>query len=147
MFHQIIGEKNIINYWIFVLELWIGLKQEALGVSNNFCILPSFVILLNLNISNKEFDYHQTWKCVTILKAITRPIIIIGQPHFSFHSAFENSTIQCQVCRTKESPFHTPSWCIQIVFFSCLLSLEMLWCTFWVCPHYTPKTWALHLYW
>jgi hypothetical protein len=27
MFHQIRGEKNIINYWIFVLEWWIGLKQ------------------------------------------------------------------------------------------------------------------------
>lgn len=31
MFHQIIGFKKIVNYWIPTLKWWIDLKQEALG--------------------------------------------------------------------------------------------------------------------
>jgi hypothetical protein len=31
MFHQIIGKKNVVNYWIPPLEWWTSLKQGTLG--------------------------------------------------------------------------------------------------------------------
>jgi hypothetical protein len=43
MFHQIIGETNVVNYWILVLQWGTGLKQEALGwIFDKFCIFFLF---------------------------------------------------------------------------------------------------------
>jgi len=29
MFCQIIGHRNVVNYWILALQWWIGMKQET----------------------------------------------------------------------------------------------------------------------
>jgi hypothetical protein len=30
MFHQIIGQKNVVNYWMLVVQWWTNMNQEAL---------------------------------------------------------------------------------------------------------------------
>jgi len=49
MFCQIIGHRNVVNYWIFALQWQIGMKQETPKLP------PIFVISLNFGISKKIF--------------------------------------------------------------------------------------------
>jgi len=48
MFCQIIGHRNVVNYWIFALQWQIGMKQETPKLP------PIFVISLNFGISKKN---------------------------------------------------------------------------------------------
>jgi len=48
MFHQIIGLRNGVNYFIFGLQSWIGMKQKAIEFSPFSYLSLFFIILLNL---------------------------------------------------------------------------------------------------
>jgi len=52
MFHQIIGYKNVVNYWILDVQWWTCLKEEAAGF-HQFCIFLSLLIFLDFDISKK----------------------------------------------------------------------------------------------
>jgi hypothetical protein len=54
MFHQIIGLKNVVNYWILALPWWIGLKQEDPRFSPFRKEIPSLLISLNFHTKNNN---------------------------------------------------------------------------------------------
>jgi uncharacterized membrane protein YsdA (DUF1294 family) len=54
MFHQIIGYRNVVNYWILAVQWWTCLKEVTAGFQQ-FCIFLSLLVFLDFDISKKEF--------------------------------------------------------------------------------------------
>jgi hypothetical protein len=54
MFNQIIGLKNVVNYWILALPWWTGSKQEDTRFSPFRKEIPSLVISLNFHTKNNN---------------------------------------------------------------------------------------------
>jgi hypothetical protein len=98
MFHQIIKQFFLINYWIPILQWW-----TRIGVSIKFCIFPSLVIFLDFDGSNRlNFKFYEIKKNILIAIELEKGNMSLYQSYVQYFQACFFAPFLCPTCKTTQ---------------------------------------------